>query len=68
MADIPTDALLNVLRLAAQVEDGREDAPLEEGAARQCQTLGWLDKMMQLTPAGREVLEANKGRKAELGA
>ena len=60
MADTPTDALLNVLRRAAQVEDGREDAPLEEGAARECQTLGWLDNEMQLTPAGREVLEANK--------
>jgi hypothetical protein len=63
MADIPTDALLNVLRRAAQVEDGLEDAPLEEGAARQCQRLGWLNNEMQLTPAGREVLETNKGPK-----
>jgi hypothetical protein len=60
MADIPMDLLLNVLRRAAQVEDGLEDAPLEEEAARQCQTLGWLDNEMQLTPSGREVLEANK--------
>ena len=61
MADIPTEALLNVLRRAAQVEDGREDAPLEESATHECQTLGWLDDELQLTPAGREVLGANKG-------
>ena len=66
MADIPMDLLLSVLRRASQVEDGLEDAPLEAEAARQCQTLGWLDNEMQLTPAGREVLEANKNKKQGL--
>lgn len=67
MADRPPDGLLNVLRRAAQVEDGLEDAPLEERAAQECQTLGWLDNEMKLTPAGREVLEANMGHNEPTG-
>jgi hypothetical protein len=63
MADTSTAMLLNVLRRVAQIEDGREDAPLEEDAAHQCQSLGWLDNELQLTPAGREVLEKSKGPK-----
>ena len=36
MADKPLDALLNVLRRAEQIEDGREDVPFEESAALEC--------------------------------
>ena len=60
MADTSFDALLSVLRQAEQVEDGDEDVPFEESAALECQARGWLDKEMQLTPAGRAVLKAKK--------
>jgi hypothetical protein len=63
MADTHKAMLLNVLRRVAQIEDGLEDAPLEEDATHQCQRLGWLDDGLQLTPAGREVLEKSNGGK-----
>ena len=43
-----------------QIEDGREDVPLEEAAARKCQALGWLDEHLQLTALGSEVLKARR--------
>jgi len=55
------DELMNVLRSAEQIEDGREDVPFDEAAARKCQALGWLDKHLQLTPLGHEVLHAKRG-------
>ena len=60
----PIEALLNALRRAEKVEDGLEDAPLDEAATQQCQELGWLDRNMMLTPAGRRVLQDNKNREA----
>ena len=55
-------SLLSALRRSEQVEDGREDAPLDEDAALECQERGWLDKQLQLTRAGRKVLRAQKDR------
>jgi hypothetical protein len=59
------DKLMIVLRRAAQVELGREDAPLDERAARECQQRGWLDNELQLTPAGREALELSQEKPAK---
>ena len=55
------DEMINVLQGAQQIEDGREDVPFDEAAAKKCQALGWLDKHLQLTPLGHEVLQAKRG-------
>ncbi len=54
---LPMEALLKVLRLTDQIEDGLEDAELDEGATHECQELGWLDQELMLTREGREVLQ-----------
>ena len=61
LSDGGMDALLKVLRKAAQIEDGREDVPLEEEATAECQRRGWLDDALRLTTGGRVVLTVYQG-------
>ena len=61
MPEIAMEALLTVLRRAAQIEAGREDIPFAEDAASECQKRGWLDSDLQLTASGRVVLTVYQG-------
>jgi hypothetical protein len=61
LSDTEMAALLKVLRKVAQIEDGREDVPLEEEATAECQRRGWLDDALQLTDGGRVVLTVHQG-------
>jgi len=54
------EALVKVLRRIDRIEDGLEDAPVDEAATRKCQKLGWLDHELILTPEGRAVLHNHK--------
>ena len=68
MADIPTDAQLNVLRRAAQVEDGREDAPPGRRRCASVPNTRLAGQYDAADPGRSRGSGSGQGPKAELGA
>lgn len=59
---ITIEALVKVLRCIDRIEDGLEDAPVDEAATQECQNLGWLDHELMLTKEGRAVLHNHENK------